>query len=353
MAAKAESNREQHLNKFEATSRELAEKVDRIQDGTLDRSDQEDVIHGVYKFLDEVRGAVTQARIDGDAEILVWAREVASYWQSALTSVFEIPLDVRQRIGITTDDAYLSADFRVREHLSRQAYRIGATRKIRTLLEQVRYYTANPERIHKEISSKDPERARDWYDACEFFGLDVLFGRIELKSVVFEQESLETLDRGYLEDMVRLHAYLLWEKSQVGWAPECSDTFYQAAEKNVFERIRSSEERDGALAGFISQWYKNRLQIAESATHDSLERVLRKTQRLCHESNLFWPQAQSIAKRQTELFEQHIVIAIEEGDKKSVDAVVDSVTGCSEWLFRRCATALEAIALSHCVAQPE
>lgn len=309
----------------------------------------------IRELLADISASVQQARQEGNAEFLTWADDIAGHWQHVMTSIFGIPIDVRETLGILPVDIELRSiagrQIHVADYLNDQAYRIGAVRKLLVLLRQLQFYSARPDRIHTGIPSTQEECEADWRQACTYLALEVLSGRIPLRNVAADGDALAHLDTVFLEDLVRLGAYLSWEQSHCGTVPDRSQSFYYAAEQSILARLAPAHCCDPVLVARVADWFKIRLVDDSEAVETRRRRQERKTLRLIQECGQTRPDAERIACDQLNLFEHHIIPAIVERCPLAIEAVIESVTGTDQPLYRRCATALEGIVVSHCVVK--
>jgi hypothetical protein len=308
----------------------------------------------IDEFIDDAGELVAYARTHHETSILAWANQIANHWQIVMTNAFGRPVDIRERLGVEPSDAFADTSswtpHDLQQHREILASKIAVTRKLLQLLKQVRFYTLHPDLIHAKIPSTSEECELDWEQAGKFFAMDVLLRKIDVNRMPLVDSVFELLDTVFLEEIVRLKAYLIWEQSQIGWAPERSGEFYEAAETLIRNEIRAAKVRLPLESGKVAGWLKHRLQLSTDSDAIRNKRLENKARQLWKTISEPSPSRNwSIAEKQANLFDRNIVMAIEEGNQESVEAVAESVLGRMNPHYRKCATVLEAVVVSNFV----
>lgn len=240
---------------------------------------QQDWLDAVADFFGQVKKVAKVAQHDRDAATLEWVARTASQWQMAMSESLQLPRNVRDEIGldrpaavVAEPDACWNGEF-VRACLSRHAYSIGTNRKLIELLQRVERLQLHPHRIHIEIPSSPAERWADWYDACLFFALDVILGRVDFASFV-HPSAYEFLETVWLDDVKRLLAYLYWEESGGDHGSRGHrDCYFLACDEINRQMFGPPAQVDETCFELVHSWWKERFQIATTSGQNAFDGI--------------------------------------------------------------------------------
>ena len=173
-----------------------------------------------------------------DVDQFNWLSEASTQWQSVYSEVFNIPKDVREKVGVDSVSKKLTpvpppmSEGQIQSYLQRRANEISQSRKLTALYKQFEYLRHHRSVIHAVIRSSHEEMQRDWYDAqvylvSEALAGKALAGKIDLTRD-FEPSMFPYLEQVWLDDVKRLRAYRIWQQAGNGWDP-CPERFYLEA----------------------------------------------------------------------------------------------------------------------------
>jgi len=241
-----------------------------------------DYRNAFFKRFDELAGRLREFARGGrrSTETFEWLNHVATEWQVALSSILREPRDLREQIvGLSLPDmeySCLLSEEEVYRYLQSKAYQIGQERKLGRLFEQYLELKHHRARIHENIPSTPKEREKDWYTAEVCFATEVLDGRISFVRQI-APECYPRLENVWVEDVKRMKAYLIWEKSGMPFEEDGGKReYWQACDE--LRQFAMQASAKASLASFeqvrlyVEQLYLSGEEV--DASHDSSAHAL-------------------------------------------------------------------------------
>ena len=190
-------------------------------------------------------------------EALEWLSKITAEWQMAFSSTLREPRDLRKDIGISVpsrDLEYLSwvTEADVHRYLEAKAYEIGQDRKLNRLYRQWIEMKNHRNWIHDTIRSTREESDKDWYLATVCFATEVLDGRVSFTREI-PRELYPQLESVWLEDVKRMKAYLIWEKSNAPFHPDGGKGDYLLACDQMRQRAMDAQFKANASSASFAE----------------------------------------------------------------------------------------------------
>lgn len=200
--------------------------------GSVGKEERHQLLKDVESLLDRMHQLAEQVT---DVDQFNWLSEAATQWQRVYADVFNIPEDVREKVGVVSSPRKLTpvpppiSEAQIDNYLQRTAGEISQSRKLTALYEQFEYLRHHRSVIHGVIHSSYDEMQRDWYDASVYLASDALAGKALDGRVDFARDFQPSmfpyLERVWLDDVKRLRAYRSWYQATRCW-DEHPESYY-------------------------------------------------------------------------------------------------------------------------------